>query len=93
VCETFDPKVIMNKLNRVQIHGGGDCPEMSITAVIQALKAVKQKSYIYLFTDGSPKDTYMINEALELIQKKQSQVISAKNNILFDIFKHFIYCT
>jgi len=67
----------MYKLNQVQITGGGDCAEMSISAVIRALKAVKQNSYIYLFTDASPKDSYMINEALELIQRKQSQVISA----------------
>lgn len=76
VLETFDPKVIMYKLNKVPINGGGDCPEMSITAVIKALKAVKPNSYVYVFTDASPKDSHLIYEAIELIQRKQSQVIN-----------------
>lgn len=76
VIETFDPKVIMYKLNQVIISGGGDCPEMSITAVIQALKVVKPNSYIYVFTDAPPKDSHLVYDALELIQRKQSQVIN-----------------
>ncbi|XP_060859495.1 hemicentin-1-like isoform X1 [Metopolophium dirhodum] len=75
VTETFDPKVIMHKLNQVLIRGGGDCPEMGITAVIQALKVVKPNSYIYVFTDAPPKDSHLVYDALELIQRKQSQVV------------------
>lgn len=78
VSETFDPNVIMYKLNQVFIGRGGDCPEMGITAIIKALKAVKPNSYIYVFTDSSPKDSNLFNEALELIQKKQPQVIFKK---------------
>jgi len=74
VTETFDPKVIMYKLNQVKIDGGKDCPEMGITAVIEALKVVKPNSYIYVFTDAPPKDSRLVYEALDLIQRKQSQV-------------------
>lgn len=75
VSVTYDPKVIMYRLNQLTISGGGDCPEMSITAVVQALKAVKPNSYVYVFTDASPKDTHLVYEALELVQRKQTQVI------------------
>ncbi|XP_025417794.1 hemicentin-1-like isoform X3 [Sipha flava] len=78
MTETFDPNVIMYKLNRVAIKGGGDCAEMGITAVVQALKIIKPNSYVYVFTDASAKDTYLVDEALELIQRKQSQVFVLK---------------
>lgn len=82
MLETMKPEEIMHELNRVQVHGGGDCPEMGITAVIQALRAAKPNSYIYVFTDASPKDTHLVNEALELIQRKQSQVINKSTLII-----------
>lgn len=75
VIETLDPKVILGKLNQVRVNGGGDCPEMGITAVVEALKVVKPNSYVYLFTDASPKDSNLVYEALELVQRKQTQVI------------------
>lgn len=75
VSETSDPNVILEKINQVVISGGDDCPEMGITAVIQALKVVKPNSYIYVFTDASVKDWNLVDKALELIQRKQSQVI------------------
>ena len=75
VTETFNLTDILDKLNRVKISGGGDCEEMGITAVVEALKIVKPNSYVYVFTDASPKDSHLVNEALELIQRKQTQVI------------------
>jgi len=62
-------------LDNIHIHGGGDCPEKSITAVIQALEVVKPNSYILLFTDASPKDSSLVYEALKLIQRKKTRVI------------------
>lgn len=71
----------MKKLSQSLITGGGDCPEMAITAVIEALKAAKPNSYIYVFTDASPKDSHLVYETLELIQRKQSQVKIVKKVI------------
>jgi hemicentin len=78
----------MYKLNRVAIKGGGDCAEMGITAVVQALKIIKPNSYVYVFTDASAKDTYLVDEALELIQRKQSQVIDKQTNCVQFIFSN-----
>ncbi|XP_050438116.1 hemicentin-1-like isoform X2 [Adelges cooleyi] len=73
--ESFDPLVIMHMLNKINVVGGGDCPEMGVTAIIQALEIVKPNSYIYVFTDASAKDDKYINQALDLIQRKQVQVV------------------
>lgn len=80
VLETVNPANNSNDINdllhkRINISGGGDCPEKSMTAVIKALEAVNSNSYVLLFTDASPKDSDSINKALNLIQRKKSQVI------------------
>lgn len=66
----------MKKINAIEIKGGDDCPEMGISAVVEALNVVKPNSYIYVFTDASSKDTHLVDKALELIQRKQCQVIN-----------------
>ncbi|VVC26961.1 Immunoglobulin subtype,Immunoglobulin-like domain,Immunoglobulin-like fold,von Willebrand factor [Cinara cedri] len=85
VTETFNPNKIMDELNHIKTVGGYDCPEMSISAVIQALKVVKPNSYIYVFTDASAKDSHLVNEALELMQRKKSQVIVLKTGSCHDM--------
>lgn len=61
--------------NKINISGGGDCPEKSISAMIKALEAVNHNSYVVLFTDASPKDSSSVDKALNLIQRKNSRVI------------------
>lgn len=74
-------------MDNIIIRGGYDCPEKGITGVIEALKTVKPNSFIYVFTDASSKDTDLINEAFELIQIKQCQVI--KKCIIVHNFNSF----
>ncbi|XP_050530169.1 hemicentin-1-like isoform X2 [Daktulosphaira vitifoliae] len=78
VSESFVPSVIMHKINNIVVSGGGDCPEKGVTGVIEALKVVRPNSYIYVFTDASVKDFDKVPEALDLIQRKQVQVIVLK---------------
>ncbi|XP_054272557.1 hemicentin-1-like [Macrosteles quadrilineatus] len=75
VTVTTDHKLLMQRLNEIQIYGGGDCPEASVEAVLQALQLSRPNSYIYVFTDARAKDHHLINQVLPLIQKKQSQVV------------------
>lgn len=80
VSETLSPDQSSSYMNdllhkKIHISGGGDCPEKSLTAVVKALEAVNHDSHVFLFTDASPKDSYTVEKALALVQRKRTRVI------------------
>lgn len=64
----------MAKLQSIKIHGGGDCPEMSLTGLRIALDLALPNSLAYVFSDATAKDYKYYEQVLELIQKKQITV-------------------
>lgn len=74
VTVTRNDKKFKEQLLDITVGGGGDCPEMSIGAIKKALEVSLPKSYIYVFTDASAKDSYLQHEVLTLIQRKQARV-------------------
>ncbi|KAK5971165.1 hypothetical protein GCK32_006713, partial [Trichostrongylus colubriformis] len=75
IIDTTDAKFFIGQLAKVYVHGGGDCPEMTLTGIQKALEISLPSSFIYVFTDARSKDYDLENAVLNMIQEKQSSVV------------------
>uniref|UniRef100_A0A8C2ZQA2 von Willebrand factor A domain containing 7 n=1 Tax=Cyclopterus lumpus TaxID=8103 RepID=A0A8C2ZQA2_CYCLU len=74
VYETDDPNQFMQHMENLMALGGGDEPEMCLSAVQLALTHSPPLSEIFVFTDASPKDAHLFDVVKALALEKQSKV-------------------
>ncbi|MBN3312604.1 VWA7 protein, partial [Atractosteus spatula] len=74
VTRTKDPEVFKKKINALTASGGGDEPEMCLSALQLALTSAPPSSEIYVFTDASAKDSYLKSTIIALIESTKSVV-------------------
>ncbi|CAD6189244.1 unnamed protein product [Caenorhabditis auriculariae] len=75
IINTTDSSYFMRQLSKVYVHGGGDCPEKTLTGIHKALEISLPSSFVYVFTDARSKDYNLEEDVLNLIQEKQSSVV------------------
>ena len=75
ITRTTNAQNFKNQINKLRLEsGGGDCPELSMSAIREALLLSLDNSFIYVFTDADAKDIHYKDEILDIIQRKKSQV-------------------
>ncbi|KAH9643686.1 hypothetical protein HF086_001796 [Spodoptera exigua] len=72
---TRDRDEFKRALSSINVHGGGDCPEVAMEGISLALKISMPSSYLYIFTDASAKDYRKYKQVKSLSQKMQSQIV------------------
>ncbi|XP_057555633.1 von Willebrand factor A domain-containing protein 7 isoform X4 [Hippopotamus amphibius kiboko] len=71
---TSDPDTFWQQLNEIHALGGGDEPEMCLSALELALLHTPPLSDIFVFTDASPKDAFLTNRVESLTQERRCRV-------------------
>uniref|UniRef100_A0A250Y5Z9 von Willebrand factor A domain-containing protein 7 n=1 Tax=Castor canadensis TaxID=51338 RepID=A0A250Y5Z9_CASCN len=74
VFTTSDSDSFWQQLNEIHALGGGDEPEMCLSAVEVALLHTPPLSDIFVFTDASPKDAFLTNQVESLTQERRCRV-------------------
>jgi hypothetical protein len=71
---TTDPDAYLARVRALFASGGGDCPELSQTALLQAVGASRSDSNLYLFTDASAKDSGLAGAVSAAAQRKRIKI-------------------
>ena len=74
VTVTSDAKTVIEAVNNLTATGGGDCPELGMTGLYQALLHCLPETNIYYFSDADVKDENRENEVLSLAKKKKVKI-------------------
>jgi len=61
-------------VNAIRANGGGDCPELGMIGILNALSLSDSDSNIIVLTDASPKDAYRQNEVITKANKLRVSV-------------------
>ncbi|MGH8076700.1 MAG: hypothetical protein ACREPE_05160, partial [Lysobacter sp.] len=71
---TKNTAAIRSAVASIRPSGGGDCPELSQTALIRAVEAAFVRSHLYLFSDATAKDSSLANQVIARAQAKRTKL-------------------
>jgi len=71
---TSDAEVVIEAVNNLTANGGGDCPELGMTGLYQALLHCLPESSILYFSDADVKDESRKNEVDSLAKEKKVKI-------------------
>jgi len=71
---TNDAEVVIEAVNKLTASGGGDCPELGMTGLYQALLHCLPESNILYFSEADVKDESRKNEVESLAKEKKVKI-------------------
>ena len=74
VTVTSDAQRAIDAVNNLTASGGGDCPELGMTGLYQALLRCLPETIIYYFSDADVKDEFRKNEVMSLAKEKKVKI-------------------
>ena len=74
VTVTSDANTVIDAVNNLTASGGGDCPELGMTGVYQALLHCPPETIIYYFSDADVKDEHREREVMSLAKDKKVKI-------------------
>jgi von Willebrand factor A domain-containing protein 7 len=74
---TSDSSTLLGAVNALSPGGGGDCPELSQTALLRAVEEALPLSRLYFFSDASAKDSGLRRAVVRRAQDKGTRIIYA----------------
>ena len=74
VTVTSDAQRAIDAVNNLTASGGGDCPELGMTGLYQALLRCLPETIIYYFSDADVKDEFRRNEVMSLAKEKKVKI-------------------
>ena len=71
---TNDAHQVINPVKKLTASGGGDCPELGMTGLYQALLHCLPESVIYYISGADAKDSQRENEVRSLAKDKKVKI-------------------
>jgi von Willebrand factor A domain-containing protein 7 len=71
VTVTSDVGTFKNAIRGLSAAGGGDCPELAIRGMLNAVDASDEGGDVFLFTDASAKDASLMGSVRSLATSKK----------------------
>ncbi len=84
VTTTSDFATFKTSISSLTAFGGGDCPELSITGMLNAVDILNEGASLFMMTDAAPKDADLAGELISAATAKNINIYPFKFDSLCD---------